>query len=601
MGTRDQGTDTGIADTGGVTTDGWTLPALVAQAAAAHGDREFLAFEDGRTVSFAEFDELTDRLATALADLGLQPGNRLLGLLTNSLEFMLLMIAVHKRRAIFVPVNTDLRGAFLEHQVRNSQPRIVAVDRGLLDRFDDVNTDAMASLDAAIETTLLVNDGSGESLAAVAAARDLADRASAAVQPQEAAATRELVDPATHELTIDISRGALSHSSVLALSGLLDTEPRDDALLEAEPSDVCTIMYTSGTTGPAKGVLMPQAHCYLFGLTAAQALDITRDDRFFCCMPLFHANGLFMQVYASLHGGASVYVTKRFSVGQWLDTVIDQGITLTNALGVMPEFIWRSPPTDCDRGHRLRAVIALPVAAEWAAAFEERFGVRIVQGYGMTEVNMVAYTDPADPVMSGCAGPPLADYFEVIVADPATDLPLPPDEIGEILVRPKVPFCFNVGYHQMTDKTVEAWRNLWFHTGDAGRIDTAGRLHFVDRLNDRIRRRGENISSYEVETVINGYRGVIESAVVGLRVEGAGGEDEVLAVVAVSGSAPDPVEFLDWCVPRMPRHSVPRYLQFVPQLDKTASGKIRKQAIRDAGVTPDLWDRESVGYIVARG
>ena len=167
-------------------------------------------------------------------------------------------------------------------------------------------------------------------------------------------------------------------------------------------------------------------------------------------------------------------------------------------------------------------------------------------------------------------------------------------------MRPKVPFCFNVGYHRMPERTVAAWRNLWFHTGDAGKLDEAGRLHFVDRLNDRIRRRGENISSYEVETVINGYDRVIESAVVGLRVEGAGGEDEVLAVVAVSGPAPDPVHFLDWCVPRMPRHSVPRFLHFVTELDKTASGKIRKQAIRDAGVTPQLWDRESVGYTVAR-
>ena len=537
--------------------DHWTLPALVHDVAAAHGSSEFLSFEDGRSISFAEFDELTDRLATALADLGLDPGDRLLGLLTNSPEFMLLMIATQKRRAIFVPINTELRGAFLEHQVHNSEPRIVATDRGLLDRFDMVDTPGVH-----IETTLLVDDGTG---------------------------------------VVPAPGGALAGTRTAKISDLLNTPARAEAVLEAKPSDVCTIMYTSGTTGPAKGVLMPQAHCYLFGLTTAQALEITPEDRFFCCMPLFHANGLFMQVYASLHAGASVYVTKRFSVAQWLDTVIGNGITLTNALGVMPEFIWRSPRTDRDRDHQLRAVIALPVAEEWATGFEERFGVRIVQGYGMTEVNMVALTRPADPVMSGCAGPPLDEYFDVVVADPDTDLPLPLGETGEILVRPRVPFCFNVGYHQMPDKTVAAWRNLWFHTGDAGKFDDAGRLHFVDRLNDRIRRRGENISSYEVETVINGYAGVIESAVVGLRVEGAGGEDEVLAVVAVEGPAPDPVEFLDWCVPRMPRHSVPRYVQFVAELDKTASGKIRKQVIRDAGVTDDLWDRESVGYTVARG
>lgn len=231
---------------------------------------------------------------------------------------------------------------------------------------------------------------------------------------------------------------------------------------------------------------------------------------------------------------------------------------------------------------------------------EERFGVVLRQGFGMTEVNMVSYSDIDDPVLPGCAGPPLSDFFEVVVADPATDIEVPRNEVGEILVRPKVPFCFNVGYFKMPEKTVEAWRNLWFHTGDAGRIDDEGRLFFVDRIKDRIRRRGENISSYELEQALNEHPSVIESAAVGLRVAQAGGEDEIKAVLAVAGETPEPSEFLDWCVPRMPRHMVPRYLEFVDELDKTASGKIRKQAIRDAGVSSETWDREAVGYVVPR-
>ena len=537
--------------------DRWTLVDAVHAQAATHGGREFLSFDDGTTLSFREFDELTDRLATGLADLGLEVGDRLLGLLTNSRDFMLLMIAVHKRRAIFVPINTELKGAFLEHQVHNSNPRIVAVDHDLLDRFAAVDTDPVA-----IEHTLLV----------------------------QATSTAELPAP-------------LAHTRVHPVDELTSTPARPDAVLQPEPTDVCTIMYTSGTTGPAKGVLMPQGHCYLFGLGTVGAMGITAEDRYFCCMPLFHANGLFMQVWASLLAGASCHVTKRFSVSEWLDVVIDQGITLTNALGVMPEFIHRSPTSERDRQHRLRKIMAIPVADEWGAAMEERFGVRLIQGFGMTEVNMVAFSDPDDPVMPGCAGRPLSDFFHVVVADPETDIELPTGEVGEILIRPKVPFCFNVGYFEMPEKTVEAWRNLWFHTGDGAFIDDEGRLHFVDRLNDRIRRRGENISSYELEQVLNDHPDVVETAVVGLKVEGAGGEDEVKAVVAVSsetGDLPDPVEFLDWCTPRMPRHTVPRYLEFVNELDKTASGKIRKQAIRDAGVTPDTWDREAVGYVVAR-
>ncbi len=534
----------------------WTLVEAVRHQARAQGEREFLSFENGERFSFAEFDRLTDCLATALANLGLTAGDRILGLLTNSKEFMITMIATHKLRAVFVPVNTELRGGFLEHQIINSSPRIIVVDDNLMGRFSSFDPS-----ETGIETVVGVGD----------------------------------------ESSPDISRlGLLAEVSQVRMDSLLDTTPNTEKLADPSPSDVCTIMYTSGTTGPSKGVLMPQGHCYLFALGIVAAMELTEQDRYFCCMPLFHANGLFMQVYASLLAGSSCHVTKRFSVTDWLNIVREENITVTNALGVMPEFIFRSPPSPNDRDHKMTRILAIPVAEEWGVAMQERFGVKLRQGFGMTEVNMVAYSDLDDPVMSGCAGPPLSDFFEVIIADPDSDVELPRDQVGEILVRPKIPFCFNVGYFKMPDKTVEAWRNLWFHTGDAGRMDSEGRLFFVDRIKDRIRRRGENISSYELEQTLNEYPGVIESAAVGLRVPGAGGEDEIKAVIAIDGPSPDPEAFLDWCVPRMPRHTVPRYLEFVAELDKTASGKIRKQAIRDAGVTENTWDRESIGYVISR-
>ena len=534
----------------------WTLVEAVRHQARAQGEREFLSFENGERFSFAEFDRLTDCLATALADLGLTAGDRILGLLTNSKEFMITMIATHKLRAVFVPVNTELRGGFLEHQIINSSPRIIVVDDNLMGRFSSFDPS-----ETGIETVVGVGD----------------------------------------ESSPDISKlGLLAEVSQVRMDSLLDTTPNTEKLADPSPSDVCTIMYTSGTTGPSKGVLMPQGHCYLFALGIVAAMELTEQDRYFCCMPLFHANGLFMQVYASLLAGSSCHVTKRFSVTDWLNIVREENITVTNALGVMPEFIFRSPPSPNDRDHKMTRILAIPVAEEWGVAMQERFGVKLRQGFGMTEVNMVAYSDLDDPVMSGCAGPPLSDFFEVIIADPDSDVELPRDQVGEILVRPKIPFCFNVGYFKMPDKTVEAWRNLWFHTGDAGRMDSEGRLFFVDRIKDRIRRRGENISSYELEQTLNEYPGVIESAAVGLRVPGAGGEDEIKAVIAIKGPSPDPEAFLDWCVPRMPRHTVPRYLEFVAELDKTASGKIRKQAIRDAGVTENTWDRESIGYVISR-
>lgn len=533
--------------------DRWTLVNAVREQARLRGPAPFLSFEDGGDLSFVELDEASDRMATALAELGVGEGDRLLGLLTNSRAFMVLMIATQKRRAVFVPVNTELKGAFLEHQVRNAGPRVVAVDSELLPQFDQVNTD-----DVALEATIVVGD-----------------RSAPVPEPLSATSVRDYHD-------LEATSADPAHS------------------LSPEPSDVCTIMYTSGTTGPSKGVLMPHAHCYLFAVGAIEAMDLTVEDRYFTCMPMFHANGLFMQVFPTLVAGCSAHVTKRFSVSSWLDDVIAQEATVTNALGVMPEFIFRSPKSDRDRDHRLRRIMAIPVAEEWAEAMQDRFGAEIVQGFGMTEINMVTYSDPSEPVEAGCAGYVLDEHFEVIVADPETDIELPVGQVGEIMVRPKSAFCFNVGYFNMAERTVEAWRNLWFHTGDAGRFDDRGRLHFVDRIKDRIRRRGENISSYEVEQALNDHPQVIESAAVGLRVEGAGGEEEIKAVLACEGEEPDPVAFLDWCVDRMPRYTVPRYLEFVTELDKTASGKIRKQAIRDAGITDTTWDRESVGYVVKR-
>ena len=362
------------------------------------------------------------------------------------------------------------------------------------------------------------------------------------------------------------------------------------------------IMYTSGTTGPSKGVLMPHGHCYVFGLGTVEALALTPSDRYFICMPLFHANALLMQLIGSLIAGAEVVVAEWFRATSWLEEVRAARATVTNGLGVIPEFIFRQPPTDRDRDHHLRAMMAVPIADDWGAAFQQRFGVPFLQGFGMTECNIPAYTRLGEPLVPGCAGYLLAEWFEVAIVDPASDAPLPPGEVGEITVRPKVPGVFMAGYFHMPEKTVEAWRNLWFHTGDAGRVDDLGRLHYVDRIKDCIRRRGENISSFEIEQVLNAHPAVAESAVVGVKVAGAGGEEEVMAhVVLAPEAAVDLRELLDWCTPRMPYFAVPRFLEIVTgELAKTPTGKLQKVPLREAGITAATWDRESIGYVVRR-
>jgi carnitine-CoA ligase len=529
--------------------ESWTLVHAVRAQAAALGERPFMTFHDGVTLTFGGLDRASDRLATALARLGVKPGDRVLALARNSAAFMLALVGALKRGAIFTPINTELKGAFLEHQLRNADPAVVIVDDELRPAFDAVNASGLTT-----SSTVVIGD------------------------------------PTTPPLP----------GTTAVPFAELDTAPIDpDVLVTPRTPDVAMILYTSGTTGPSKGVLMPHGHCYLFGLGLARAIKLTPDDRYYICMPLFHANGLLMQVIGCLLAGTPARVARRFSASAWLDEVRESGATLTNALGVMPEFIFRQPPTARDREHRLRLIMAVPLG-DWAAEFERRFGVRFIQGFGMTECNIPAYSDPADPVMPGCAGPILSEWFEVRIVDPDTDEPLPADTVGEIVVRPKLASCFSAGYFRMPERTVDAWRNLWFHTGDAGRLDARGRLWFVDRIKDCIRRRGENISSYEIEQVLNAHPAVAESAVVGVRVAGAGGEEEVKACIVPAGAVPEPVELLDWCVRRMPRYAVPRFVEFVPTLEKTATGKVRKPDLRAAGVTPATWDRESVGYVVPR-
>ncbi|MBT3371558.1 MAG: AMP-binding protein [Rhodospirillaceae bacterium] len=534
----------------------WTLVDLVRNQAARLGEREFISFEQGARLTFAGFDRESDAAALRLAALGVGPGDRVLALVKNRVELLLTMFATFKLGAIYVPINTELKGAFLEHQLRNAEPKVVLVDTDLADAFHGVDA------------------GDGDIVAVVFIAGGIPDQV-----PPVFSTARQL----SYE---DFSALAAADAGVL---------------VTPKPEDIAFIMYTSGTTGPSKGVLMPHAHCYLFGLGTQRALELAEADRYYICMPLFHANGLLMQFLGSFIAGAWVYVVERFSPNRWLDDVRASQATVTNALGVMPEFIFRHPESPLDSDNNLRVVMAAPVADEWSTDFERRYDVSIRQGFGMTECNIPAYTGPDDPLEVGCAGQVLDEFFEVRIGHMDTDEPLPADEIGEILVRPKEPSCFMAGYFKMPEKTVEAWRNLWFHTGDAGRFDASGRLYFVDRIKDCIRRRGENISSFEVEQVLNNHPAIAESAVVGIRVDGAGGEEEVKALLILApGQEIENAALLDYCAEHMPRFAVPRYLEWINDLSKTATGKIQKQSLRDDGLTDGTWDRETIGYKIAR-
>lgn len=363
-------------------------------------------------------------------------------------------------------------------------------------------------------------------------------------------------------------------------------------------SDIACLMYTSGTTGPSKGVLMPHAHCHLFGLGSIEALGVTSEDRYYVCMPLFHANGLFMQLAATLVAGATAVLRPRFSATRWLADIREERCTVTNLLGSMTQFVHARPADATDRGHGLRVVCPVPNPPAHEAVWRDRFGLPdVVSAYGMTEVNIPLY-GRLGASRPGTAGLVLDQWFEVTVRDPDTDLEVATGEVGEIMVRPKVPSAFMAGYAGLPERTLEAWRSFWFHTGDSGVMDAEGWVTFVDRTKDCIRRRGENISSFEVEAAVGRLDGVAEVVAYAVPAGEAGTEDEVMLAVVrdsgPSGATLDEAAVAAHADAVLPRFARPRYIEIVDSLPRTPTAKVRKGELRQRGVTTGTWDRDRV-------
>ncbi len=519
----------------------WVLPDVLAEQARAQPDHSWIEMAEGDTLTFGQAHADVSRMAGFLAGLGIKPGQMVAVFLPSSLDFVRVWLGLGRIGAVAVLLNTELTGGFLRHQLESCGATLAILDRARLDALQ-----AIAGELTHLRCILVVD----------------ADTA-IDVRPFEAI-------------------GWQAWKTTAAYDG---PSPR--------PQDVASVMYTSGTSGPAKGVLMPHAHCYLYGLGTIDALQLTREDRYYIVLPLFHANGLLMQLGATLITGIPAVIRARFSASAWLDDVRRHRATVTNTLGAVAAFILTQPPTPVDRDQQLRAILSAPNIPEHEAAFRERFDVKdVVSGFGMTEVNIPVWGRLGQS-RPGAAGWVHDEHFEVIIADPNTDEPVPDGDLGEILVRPKVPFGFMAGYHAMPDRTVEAWRNLWFHTGDAGTMDETGLLTFVDRIKDCIRRRGENISAAEVEAAVMQLPSIAEVAAFAVASSVRGGEDEImLAVVPKPGTHLTPQVIADHASKVLPRFARPRFIELVSELSKTATGKVQRAQLRKRGVSPASWDAD---------
>ncbi|MBA2383781.1 MAG: AMP-binding protein [Actinobacteria bacterium] len=517
-----------------------TLPRLLERQAERHGERPLLRFPGGER-SYAGTRDAAARFAGRLAAAGVRPGDRVALMCGNRGELLDIVLGCAWLGAIAVPLNTALRGAQLEHVLGNADPRILVFESTLVRHLELVGAPPPA-----LERIWVVGE---------------------AAEPRWA----------------DVPQSPFPDPGDPA-----DPHP-------VRPGDTFAILYTSGTTGPAKGVCCPHAQFYWWGRLTAGHLAVSERDVLYSVLPLFHTNAL-NTVFQALLTGSTYAVGARFSASGFWRELRESGATVTYLLGTMAHILLDRPPSPGDTAHRTRIALSPATPAGLATRFAERFGVHLVDGYGSTETNFVLCNTIGGHV-PGSLGR-VVDGFEATVVD-AEDVEVPAGTPGELIVRHREPFSIATGYFRMPEETAAAWRNLWFHTGDRVVREPDGVFHFLDRRQDAIRRRGENISSWEVEQALLGHDDVALAAVV--PVPSGLGDDEVLAfVVPREGARPDPIELVRHCESRLAYFAIPRYLELVPDLPLTGNGKVRKRLLRERGLGDATWDREAAGYVITR-
>lgn len=516
-----------------------TLWRAVEEQVDAFSDRPLLRSRDG-VETYAELRDRAIGAAAAFAAIGVRPGDRVCLMLGNSADYVHAWLGLARIGAVKVPLNVHLRGDGLAYIIRHSEARVVLIESDLVPRLREIRPQIP------LVTT-------------VVARGDAAD-------------------------------GALAWVELLR-SGASGPEER------ADPGDVTAILYTSGTTGPPKGAALSH-HAYLNSADhfARDMVGATSDDVLYTCLPLFHINAQAHTVLPALLQGATAALGERFSASGFWAEIRAHRATIFNSLAAMIPILMKQQEDPSDRDHRARLTACAATPKDLWQAFEERFGVRIVEGYGLTETAGFCVANPRGAGRVGSIGKPMG-FVETRVVD-EEDRDVPAGAQGEIAVRARVLHALMEGYYRMPDETAAAMRGGWFHSGDRGYRDADGYLYFVDRMKQSIRRRGENISSWEVERIVNAHPAVLESAAVGVPSE-LGEEEVKICVVARPGHTLDPLDLVRWCEPRMAYFMVPRYVEVLDALPKTATERVEKYRLKERGVGR-AWDREAAGHYMRK-
>ncbi|MBW3095983.1 AMP-binding protein [Pseudohoeflea coraliihabitans] len=520
------------AHTGSAPPAGRVLHYLLEERAAAAEQKPFLVMDD-RSLTWRQADQEANRWANGLAAAGIGKGDRVLLMIPSGIEHVLIWLGICKIGAIMVPVNAAYRGEMLRHQVNDSEAAL-----------------------------------------AIVAERHLA-------------VWTDLADGLPHIRTIAVfggeppSRAGELPWTWTAATSLQSADPSPLPRIVSD-SDPMAIFYTSGTTGPSKGVLY--SHAQAWTTAEVPAAWCAPQDVFYMFLPMFHV-GLSQMVGIVLIAGATMAIREKFSASGFWPDIRRYGVTMTILLSTMPSFLMTRPAQADDRDHPLRKVVIIPLPAD-LEGFKARFNIEVATWFNMTEVSVPLHSDGFNLANDTAAGRPRPGVTARIVDE--FDTPLPPGKTGELVVRADRPWDFFLGYWKNPAKTLESWRNLWFHTGDIFRCDSEGNFYFVDRLKDAIRRRGENISSFEVEREIDTHPAVLESAAVA--VPSGMGEDEIKAVVSLRpGADLTAGDLYAYLEQRLPAFMLPGFIELArEELPKTPTGKILKASLRASG-TDACW------------
>ncbi len=520
-----------------------TLPQLVAALAAEHGDRHVLEI-DGKTLTYARIDASSTALAAGMAALGLRKGNVAAGLMANCIESVLCFFACAKLGAIWAPLNVGLVGQDLAYAVGDAAPRLMVVD-----------AENAAKLQA---------------------------------------------EPLASRIAFPVFvAGADPHPAFEPLAALEEAGPLPT--VELGPGDPAVVIYTGGTTGMPKGVVLPHFAVICGGLRTIETFSMRPEDNYFSISQLFHVGGLFGAVMGPMIAGARGTIEKRFSLSNYWRRVRDTKATLIDLIGTTMALLCREPPSPLDRAHSIRASLGITagVPPQIPREFTARFGIGLINLYSLSEGGgtMIVRNTPDSPKPD--AHGKGWGWVEIAIQD-ATGQALPPHAMGEIVLRPQYPFIFMLGYLNNPQKTIETFANCWLHTGDLGFLDEDGYLYFRGRHAHWLRRRGENISAHEVESILSQYPGIAEIVVIGVPSD-MGDEDVKALIIPEAGAVVDFAALSYWAAEQMAAFKVPRYFQIVADFPRSLTKReIERHKLKALPGGP-VWDREAVlGRSLAR-